>query len=510
MRSCGPAVVVLAAVLAAQATSGRRPQLQGEDALIRVYDAVLDARFDQVDAELRRACGPAPPEACDVLAATAVWWRILLDPESRGLDDEFTTAVERAIRTTTAWTERAPDSAEAWFYLGGAYGARVQWRVLREEKVAAARDGKRIKEALERAITLDPGLEDAWFGVGLYRYYADVAPVAARILRFLLLLPGGDREEGLDQMLRARDRGRLLEGEADYQLHIVYLWYEDDTATALSLLRGLHTRYPGNPLFLAEIARIQDEYRHDITASLGSWRTLLSLAAEGRVNEAALAAARARLAVARHLDRLHQTDRAVEQLEALILAEPHAPHGALARGYLQLGQAHDRLGQRPLAVAEYRRAAQAAGAAGMESVADRARQGLRDAPDRRKGEAYRLALEGLRHLDAGDAVAAAAVLARSLELNDRDPVARYRYGRALLAQGEDEAALDQFVRAVRDEGDCPAPILAAVYLDGARLYERADARDLAIAWYRRAATLFGAGEDTRNAARRALDRIDKD
>ena len=26
---------------------------------------------------------------------------------------------------------------EAWFYLGGAYGARVQWRVLRGEKIAA-------------------------------------------------------------------------------------------------------------------------------------------------------------------------------------------------------------------------------------------------------------------------------------------------------------------------------------------------------------------------------------
>jgi len=66
-----------------------------------------------------------------------VGWQIQLDPESRGLDPAFTAAVERAIRTTEAWTERAPDSAEAWFYLGGAYGARVQWRVLRGEKVAA-------------------------------------------------------------------------------------------------------------------------------------------------------------------------------------------------------------------------------------------------------------------------------------------------------------------------------------------------------------------------------------
>ena len=74
-------------------------------------------------------------------------------------------------------------------------------------KLAAARDGKRIKEALERALALDPQLEDARFGIGLYKYYADMAPAAARFLRFFLLLPGGDRKEGLNEMLRARKRG---------------------------------------------------------------------------------------------------------------------------------------------------------------------------------------------------------------------------------------------------------------------------------------------------------------
>src|SRR5688500_17496334 len=200
--------------------------LRGEDGLVRAYEFILEARFDQVDAELRRACGRAPAEACNVLDATALWWRIQLDPENRTLDTAFAASVDRAIRSTEAWTERAPQDGEAWFYLGGAYGARVQWRVLRGEKVSAARDGKRIKEAMERAIALEPGLDDAYFGLGMYKYYADVAPAAARFLRFLLLLPGGDRNEGLREMLRARSRGRLVQGEADYQLHIIYLWYE--------------------------------------------------------------------------------------------------------------------------------------------------------------------------------------------------------------------------------------------------------------------------------------------
>jgi hypothetical protein len=247
----GPAVPALAAADAGGTATFQEPMrssvpalppryaLRGEDSLVRAYEFILDSRFDQVDAELRRACGPAPPEACNVLEATALWWRIQLDPENRALDAAFSAAVERAIRTAEAWTDREPQDAEAWFYLGGAYGARVQWRVLRGEKLSAARDGKQIKEAMERAVALEPGLDDAYFGLGMYKYYADVAPAAARFLRFLLLLPGGDRKEGLRQMLRARSRGRLVQGEADFQLHVIYLWYERQTERAIELLRAL-------------------------------------------------------------------------------------------------------------------------------------------------------------------------------------------------------------------------------------------------------------------------------
>lgn len=508
--ACAAAAVALTLTFPLSAQTGSTAatyQLRGEEALVRVYDFILEARFDQVDAELRRACGPAPSEACDVLAATALWWRILLDPESRQIDDEFSAAAERAITTTEAWTERAPQDPEAWFYLGAAYAARVQWRVLRDQKLAAARDGKRIKQALEHAIELAPTLDDAYFGIGLYRYYADVAPAAARLLRFLLLLPGGDREEGLEQMLRARERGRLLQGEADYQLHVVYLWYEERTDRALELLQQLQRQYPMNPLFMMRIAEVQDTYQHDVTASLTTWRTLLGMAREQRVNAAGIAEARARLGIAQHLETLHQTDRAIEQLQDLVAAKPTAPYGALATAYLRLGEAFDRLGARPEAVAAYRNAASAAPAADVHRIAEQAGRHLRTGPERRPAEAYRLALEGWRKLEANDLTAASSALERSLKLQPRNPVAHYRYGRVLQARRDDTGARAEFELAIRDAKACPPPILAAAYLEAARLHERAGDRDEAIAAYRTAATLFGAAEETRSAATRALTRL---
>jgi tetratricopeptide (TPR) repeat protein len=516
MKRAGCAALALAILAATPAASQRglgppakRYELRGEAGLTRVYDSILEARFDQVPAELKRACGPAPPEACQVLAATALWWRIQLDPDNTILDEEFSAAVERAIASAEEWTVRAPDDAEAWFYLGAAYASRVQWRVLRREKLSAARDGKRIKEALERAVALAPTLYDAYFGIGMYRYYADVAPAALRFVRFLLLLPGGNRKEGLEQMLRTREHGRLLQGEADYQLHIIYLWYEKQADKALELLAGLQKQYPENPLFLVQIAEIQDTYLHDITASLDTWRALLGMAREQRVNAAAIAEVRARLGVARQLDALQLTDHAIEQLTAIVKLEPQVPYSALALAHLRLGEAYDRLGRRDDAVASYRRVAQSVPDDDRYELADEADEKIRTAPDRTKAEAYRLSLEGWRWLEQKDLPGAAAALDRSLALQPRDPVAHYRRGRLLQAQRDDEGALGEFERAIREGRHCPAPILAAAHLEAARLHERAGHRDQALSAYRIAATLFGAAAETRAAATRAISRLEK-
>ena len=519
-------LVVSVAWLAAAPASLTRPVpqpatnlaagLRGEAGLVRAYDLILDARFDALDAELRVACGPAPVEACDVLAATALWWRIQIDPDSRTLDEEFSTAVERAIRTTAAWTVRAPDAAEAWFYLGGAYAARVQWLVLREERLAAARDGKRIKDALERALVLDPGLDDAYFGIGLYRYYADVAPTVAKILRFLLLLPGGNREAGLAQMERARTNGRLLKGEADYQLQMIYLWYEQQTGRALALLRELARRHPRNPIFPTQVAEIEDVYRHDAMASLYSWRALLAQARGDRVNAAAIAEVRARLGIARQLEAVALTDEAVGHLQHIVALAPTAPHGSLALAYLRLGQAHDRLNARADALVAYQEAARLAPAAPVAlatssgervSIRREAADGLRRAPDARRAEAFRLSLDGWRQLERQDVSAAAATLTRALALDPQDGVARYRYGRVLLARRDDAGALAQFAHTISHARRAPAVIVGEAYLETARIHERARRLDAALRAYRTASTWFGASSDTHAVAARALARL---
>jgi tetratricopeptide (TPR) repeat protein len=379
--AAGLAALAALAILSAEpAINAQQKGLTGGRQLARVYDAILDARFEQVPNLLKQTCpDSAPAETCQLLDVVSLWWRIQLDPKNPVHDETFRSRADASIEAIEAWTAKEPTRGEAWFYLGGAYGARAQWRVLREERLSAARDGKRIKNALERALDLDPSLQDAYFGIGLYHYYADVAPAALRMLRWLLLLPGGDRVQGLQEMLRARSGGQLLQSEADYQLHLIYLWYEKQPQRALQLLRDLQSRHPGNPLFPQLTADVQDVYVHDLHASLRTWQTLLEAARARRVAEPAMTEAAARLGAATILDRLGDTESALPHLQAIVHTKPSAPYGAVARAHLQLGRSLDHLGRRDEALAAYRAALDAVPEGDPDKIARAARAGLRTA-----------------------------------------------------------------------------------------------------------------------------------
>jgi len=242
-------------------------------------------------------------------------------------------------------------------------------------------------------------------------------------------------------------------------------------------------------------------------ASLATWQALLAAAREQRVNEPELAEAAARLAVARQLDTLYQTDHALEQYRAVIEARAARPYGALAAAYLGLGEGEDRLGHRDAALAAYRLAISSAPSPDPHEIRARAADHIRHAPDGVRAEAYRLSLEGFRKLEKRDLAGAQGLLARSLTLDPRDPVARYRYARVLLARKNDADALAQLELAIAGANAAPGPIAASAYLEAARVLERLGRRDQAVTYYTAAQRWFGGARETRVAAARALSRL---
>ena len=103
-------------------------------------------------------------------------------------------------------------------------------------------------------------------------------------------------------MQQTQNRGLLLRGEADYQLHLIYLWYEHQPMTALKLVEGLRVRYPHNPLFALRAAIIQNDAFHNAQASLQIYQSLLEAARAGRVAYPGITEVNARLGMAQEMD----------------------------------------------------------------------------------------------------------------------------------------------------------------------------------------------------------------
>ena len=475
-------------------------------ALAPAYDEILNTHFDQVERTLTDSCA-APAEACQVLLATSSWWRILQNPNDTSLDEAFSARADQAIAAAERWTAREPSRADAWFYLGGAYGARVSFRVQRGQHLAAARDGRHIKDALEHALVLDPAVDDARFGVGLYRYYADIAPTAAKVVRFLLQLPGGDRVGGLRDMEAVHQHGSLLKGEADYQLHWIYLWYENQPRRGLTLIRDLHEHYPASVHFATRVAEIENTYFHDSAASLAVWRTLADDAA--RTGDATLAEASGRLGAAAMLDALAESDRALEQVERVIAMRPARPYGAVAKAQWQRGTLLERFGDHRGAVTAYQAALGSLPDGDADGIGEKVRASLRQTPpDPRTAEAYRTSLTGWRAFERGTLDQAAAALGHAATLAPHDPVIAVRLARVQQARGEIPGAMTAYDAIIASR---PAPplALAPAYVWSAEALEARGDLDGARLRYRAATHVFAADSRITAAAQRALERTGK-
>jgi hypothetical protein len=168
----------------------------------------------------------------------------------------FERALGRGEQLSTEALARNPRDKDALFALTLVYGLRADYAALIERRdMVALRHSRRANEFATRLLAIDGEYYDAYLATGLQKYLVSLrsAPV-----RFLLRLGGieGDREEGIRQLSLVAERGRYLAPFAQILLSVSHL-REGDRAGALQLLSGLRSRYPHNPLFAEEAARLQ-------------------------------------------------------------------------------------------------------------------------------------------------------------------------------------------------------------------------------------------------------------
>jgi hypothetical protein len=176
------------------------------------------------------------------------------DDADLALADRVTRLAEDAIAKV--------DTAEMELYAGLGYASRARLLGLRYQKMPVARAGVEARKHLLRCIELDPDMADAYLGLGLYNYYVDTLSSLAKILRFFMGIPGGDKREGLRQLEIASTNGELTQLEARFNMAKSLRNYDRDYARALEAASPLVKEYPKNCIFLLLTGDIEQKLGH--------------------------------------------------------------------------------------------------------------------------------------------------------------------------------------------------------------------------------------------------------
>jgi tetratricopeptide (TPR) repeat protein len=253
----------------AQASSLNLP-----DAARQGLDLLYAGRPDDAMAQFRlvQAADPGGPLGY-LLQAEARWWEIYceacevkwntIDAWERprmAADDGYLALTDRATSIAESRIAQA-DSPEMQLYAAMGWMFRARLLGLRNQRRGTARAGVNARAHLLRCLQLDPQMADAYAGLGLYNYYVDTLSGIARVLRFLMGIPGGSRAEGMRQLEIAAEKGDLTRVEARFYLAKNLRTYDRDYARSLEVFSSLVEEFPRNPIFRL--------LRGDVQAKLG-------------------------------------------------------------------------------------------------------------------------------------------------------------------------------------------------------------------------------------------------
>ena len=270
--SCGPSAAAQSAQTSISA------QTQNPDALLdQSFNAMYNLRFDEAfrlaEAAKRMANDDPVPwmaQACAVLFREFDHMHILRS-ELFGIDERFTdgpaiawdpqrrrdfdNALIGAEKLAQSRLKQNKNDSRALFALTLVNGLRADDAALiAKKKFSALSYTKSANGYAERLLALSPDYYDAYIATGMGKYIigSKAAPV-----RWMLRLGGfkGDQEQGLKELALVAEHGRFLMPFARILLAFDDLRHKN-TAAARKKLEWLRERFPNNPLFSQEIAKL--------------------------------------------------------------------------------------------------------------------------------------------------------------------------------------------------------------------------------------------------------------
>ncbi|MDA0999665.1 MAG: hypothetical protein O2807_03985 [bacterium] len=160
----------------------------------------------------------------------------------KGFKDNSDTAIEKSRLMLL----QNPKDAAAHMFLGLASGIMAIDAAQNHSFLTALQHGMKTADSLQRAVELDPNLEDAYYGLGLYLFWKSRSTFIRLLTDFKVL--DETKNKGLGYLRRAATKGKYLRTIA--RLELVWALYEEKRfPEARKELEPLLVQYPNQPLY---------------------------------------------------------------------------------------------------------------------------------------------------------------------------------------------------------------------------------------------------------------------
>lgn len=220
------------------------PQL--DSLLVVGKENIYDLRFNQADSifsQIRQEY-PEYPHGY-VYQAYITVLNYTMDQSNKQLDSLLDIQVKQAQEIAKKFKDENGDNPESHFMQAMANGIRAVYHVVNRNFIRAYWSGRSTKKGLEKAVKLDSTYYDAYIGLGMFHYYADLLPGALKFFAGILGF-GGDRELGKQEVRFSADKGRYFQVEGRFIYHCIEYFLEGEKRKSIASLEKMYREYPGN------------------------------------------------------------------------------------------------------------------------------------------------------------------------------------------------------------------------------------------------------------------------
>lgn len=186
----------------------------------------------------------------------------------------FEKKLDGSIAGIKRWMKKNPEDPNAYMGIGALYGLRAMFNMRNRSWITAYFSGRKAISNLEYALQLDPTYYDAYFGLGVYQYYAGTLPSVIKILAKIVAIKGNP-DEGISQLNLARKKAVFTSDSAKLILIEVQNTRKSpyyNPAQSLQYIRELRAKYPQNPLMhYVEIICLFENGKYDDVIAQSEW-----------------------------------------------------------------------------------------------------------------------------------------------------------------------------------------------------------------------------------------------